>query len=139
MRLNQASDFALRILMLLAASDKPLTVEVISDKLRLTNSHVMKLVAKLSRAGYVIAQRGRNGGVVLGKQGQDIIIGEVVRLIEADFTIVECMTPGKSACTFAPRCKLKGVMSEAGSAFLRVLDGYTLDTIVGRRHAGPNV
>ncbi len=133
MRLNQASDFALRILMLLACEEQPLTVDCIADRLSLAKSHVMKIVAKLGHAGYVNAQRGRSGGIRLGRCPEDITVGDVVRLVEADFAIVECMMPGKSTCTFAPRCKLKGVISEAGDAFLNVLDGYTLASVTSQK------
>ena len=51
MRLNQSSDFALRIMMLLVSENKPMTVDAIATRLRLVKSHAMKLVAKLVRAG----------------------------------------------------------------------------------------
>ena len=135
MRLNQASDFALRILMLLSTEHEALTVDAVASRLGLARSHVMKIVAKLAHAGHVNAQRGRSGGVTLGQAPEDILVGDVVRLIEADFAIVECMTAGKSSCTFAPRCKLKGAMSQAGEAFLKVLDGYSLAAITPKTSA----
>ena len=130
MRLNQASDFALRILMLLANKQEPSTVESISKELNLVRSHVMKIIAKLTHAGILISQRGRNGGVALGKSIETISIGEVVREIEADFAVVECMKEGKSDCVFAPNCRLKGVMYNARSAFLKTLDDHCLADII---------
>ncbi|MEP3525231.1 MAG: Rrf2 family transcriptional regulator [Hyphomicrobiales bacterium] len=129
MRLNQASDFALRILMLLATKKEPVTVEMISRELNLVKSHVMKIVAKLVKAGVLTAHRGRSGGVGLGKPVDEIIIGDVVREIEADFAIVECMQDKTSNCTFSPQCKLRGVMADARTAFLAVLDAHTLKSI----------
>lgn len=130
MRLNQASDFALRILMLLAGREKPQTVDAISTELKLVKSHIMKIVAKLARAGLVASTRGRLGGVSLGRPARDITVGEVVRLIEPDFTVVECMRDGASQCTFIPQCKLRGVMSRANAAFLKTLDDETLETLI---------
>ena len=129
MRLNQASDFALRILMLLASRKEPATVEIIANELNLVKSHVMKIVAKLVKAGLLTSNRGRSGGVSLGKPVDQIIIGDVVREIEADFAIVECMQDKTSTCTFSPQCKLKGVMDDARTAFLAVLDDHTLQSI----------
>lgn len=130
MRLNQASDFALRILMLLASEEDPLTVDQVATRLLLVKSHVMKIVARLSQAGFVDAQRGRKGGLTLGRPAKDIMIGQVVRLIEADFAIVECMRPAQSNCTFGPQCALKGVIHEAAEAFLDVLDNQNLAALV---------
>ena len=131
MRLNQASDFALRILMLLATSPDPQTVDQVSDELGLVKSHVMKIVARLARSGMVKTSRGRTGGITLGRPAEAITVGEVVRLIEPDFAVVECMRDGVSQCTFLPQCRLRGVMSRANAAFLKILDGERLDTLVG--------
>lgn len=132
MRLNQASDFALRILMLLADQNEPLTVDEIATRLEIAKSHTMKIVAKLVKAGILLSLRGRNGGVRLGKQATKIVIGDVVRIVEADFAIVECMLPGNQACMFLPNCKLKGLMHQARSAFLNVLDEQNLEMITSR-------
>ena len=129
MRLNQASDFALRILMLLCREKTVLTVEEISQRLHLVKSHVMKIVAKLVKAGVLTARRGRSGGVSLARDGSKISVGEVVRVIEADFAIVECMLDRESSCVFASGCKLQGVMGNARKAFLEVLDQESLQSI----------
>jgi len=67
MRLSQASDFAFRILMLLESQAEPITVDEIAKRLLLVKSHVMKIVSKLAKAGFVTSHRGRSGGVSLGK------------------------------------------------------------------------
>ncbi|MEZ5812007.1 MAG: Rrf2 family transcriptional regulator [Rhizobiaceae bacterium] len=128
MRLNRASDYALRILMLLAAEREPVTVDAISVRLKLVKSHLMKIVAKLVKAEILKSNRGRNGGISLGRPAEQITLGEVVRTIEADFAVVECMGSG-SRCVFLPGCRLKRVMHDARSAFLAELDGRTLDAI----------
>lgn len=130
MRLNQASDFALRILMLLASEDAPMTNDEVATRLNLVKSHIMKITAKLAQAGFVETQRGRHGGILLGRAADQISVGDVVRLIEADFAIVECMRAQASTCTFMPQCMLRGVVSNAANAFLAVLDDCTLDQLV---------
>ena len=46
---------------------------------------MVKIINQLSRAGYVAAVRGKNGGSVLGKPAQSIRIGDVVRELEPLF------------------------------------------------------
>ena len=130
MRLSQASDYALRILMLLAGREEPQTVEAVSDELKLVKSHVMKIVAKLVKGGLLVSTRGRSGGISLGRAPRDITVGEVVRLIEPDFAVVECLRDGVSQCTFMPYCRLRGTMTRANSAFLDVLDQQTLHSLI---------
>ena len=130
MRLNQASDFALRILMLLAEQKEPVTVDEIARQLQLVKSHTMKIVAKLVKAGLLQSRLVRSGGVRLGKPSDQISVGDVVRVIEADFAVVECMRKEGSSCVFLPGCKLRGVMSKANIAFLAVLDSQSIQSIV---------
>lgn len=130
MRLSQASDFALRILMLLANEKAPITVNAIAEKLGLVKSHVMKIVAKLVKAGILVSRKGRTGGVDLGRKPSDITLGQVVREIEADFAVVECMQDKKCNCFFLPDCKLKSVMNGAKAAFMDVLDNQNLASVI---------
>ena len=89
----------------------------------------MKIVAKLVKAGLLVSLRGRAGGVGLAREPAEITVGEVVRIIEADFAIVECMLERESECVFAQACKLKNTMGRARAAFLAILDEETLASI----------
>lgn len=130
MRLSQASDFALRILMATGQSDAPQTVERLSTQLGLAKSHVMKIVAHLARGGYLETTRGRGGGIRLALAPEAIRLGDVVRLIEPDLGVVACLKPEPTICAFLPRCALKGAMSRASEAFLDSLNGETLASIL---------
>ncbi|QFT33761.1 HTH-type transcriptional repressor NsrR [Labrenzia sp. THAF82] len=131
MRLSQASDFALRILMATGQSDNPQTVEKLANQLGLAKSHVMKIVAHLAKGGYLETTRGRGGGIRLAKSPEAIRLGDVVRLIEPDLGVVACLKPGSTAaCAFLPRCALKSAMAQAAEAFLDSLNGQTLASIL---------
>ncbi|WFE89016.1 Rrf2 family transcriptional regulator [Roseibium porphyridii] len=131
MRLSQASDFALRILMATGQSDNPQTVEKLAKQLGLAKSHVMKIVAHLAKGGYLETTRGRGGGIRLAKSPEAIRLGDVVRLIEPDLGVVACLKPGSTAaCAFLPRCALKSAMAQAAEAFLDSLNGQTLASIL---------
>ncbi|AMN54829.1 transcriptional regulator [Labrenzia sp. CP4] len=130
MRLSQASDFALRILMATGQSDDPQTVDKLSRQLGLAKSHVMKIVAHLAKGGYLETTRGRGGGIRLAKTPNMIRLGDVVRLIEPDLGVVACLKPEPTVCAFLPRCALKGAMARASEAFLESLNTETLASIL---------
>ena len=130
MRLSQASDFALRILMATAQSDNPQTVDKLSTQLGLAKSHVMKIVAQLARGAYLETTRGRGGGIRLARSTEDIRLGDVVRLIEPDLGVVACLKPAPAVCSFLPRCAMKGAMAQAAEAFLDSLNTHTLSSIL---------
>ncbi|MCX2723882.1 RrF2 family transcriptional regulator [Roseibium salinum] len=130
MRLSQASDFALRILMATGQSDEAQTVAKLTTQLGLAQSHVMKIVAQLARGGYLETTRGRGGGIRLATAPEAIRLGDVVRLMEPDLGVVACLRPQPTTCAFLPRCALKGAMARASEAFLDSLNTETLASIL---------
>lgn len=131
MRLTLHTDYALRVLMYLALRPGRLsTIQTIADSYNISKNHLMKVSQQLGRNGYVKTIRGRTGGLQLAHDPADINIGDVVRLMEEDFQIVECFTTGISKCVITKSCGLSGILHTALDAWLAVLDQYTLaDTI----------
>lgn len=134
MRLNQASDFALRLVMQCAMQPEILQrIDQVVLQQGFSRGHVMKLVNQLSRAGILETMRGRGGGYKLGRAAKDVSVGDVVRAVENDFAVVECLRQsecGEIQCCFLPSCRLKPLMQRASSAFLSVLDEMTIESAV---------
>lgn len=126
MRLTNFSDYALRLMMYAAArKDELITIEETAELYGLSRAHLMKVANQLTRAGFLKATRGRNGGLSLAKRPEKIRLGDVVRSTEPDFALVECFDSG-NRCLITPRCRLRGVLQEAMGAFMATLDDYTL-------------
>jgi Rrf2 family nitric oxide-sensitive transcriptional repressor len=129
MRLTQASDFALRLMILLAKRDAPQSIGSLSAQIRVPQSHLMKIVARLAAAGFVATQRGPGGGVQLSGDAGAVRIGSVVRAVEGTPAVVACLGEGPCDCVFLPRCSLKAAMAAATEAFFDRLDAFTLAEI----------
>jgi Rrf2 family nitric oxide-sensitive transcriptional repressor len=67
----------------------------------------------------------------LAKRPEKIRLGDVVRITEPDFALVECFGPGNQ-CVIAARCRVRRVLDEALSAFFETLDRYTLADLMLR-------
>lgn len=127
MRLTLHTDYALRLLMLLALEpDDSHTVEEVARRYGVSRNHMNKVVQTLAQAGFVESMRGRGGGVRLARDPEKINVGAVVRATEDNFDIVECFNAEKNACIATPACGMRGPLQEALAAFLSVLDQYTL-------------
>ena len=134
MQLTRYSDYGLRVLIYLAVkTDGLATIEEISDAYAISKAHLMKLVHEMGQAGLLETVRGRGGGIRLARPPEEIRIGDVVRQTEGKMELVECFGPEKSHCRIEAVCGLRPVLEEALSAFLGVLDQYTLADIVSRR------
>lgn len=126
MRLTTLSDYALRVLMYAAASgDRLITIEETAQTYGVSRTHLMKVVNVLARGGFLKAVRGRTGGFTLARSPDAINIGEVIRVTEPDFALVECFATGNQ-CIVTGCCKLPTILNEALSSFVATLDRYTL-------------
>ena len=127
MHLSVYTDYSLRILMYLAdREDMPATIAEAAAQLQVSRNHLMKIVFRLGRGGYVQTLRGKSGGFRLARPPAEIGLGDVVRFTEADMVLVPCFEAGKTACTFLPDCELRRALQGALAAFAQVLDQYSI-------------
>ena len=129
MRLTRYTDYAMRVLLYLAArQDRLCSIAEIAGAYGVSQNHLMKVVSDLAGAGYLVSVRGRAGGIRLARAPAEINIGAVVRHTEDGFDLVDC-----GSCIIAPACGLTGALAQALGAFMKVLDGYTLENLLNKR------
>jgi Rrf2 family nitric oxide-sensitive transcriptional repressor len=130
MQLAKFTDYALRVLMHLAAAQGfTLTTRQIADIHDAKFNHLSKVTYWLKEEGYVSARRGRNGGLQLAKPADQINIGAIVRKIERQYALVECVAADGGQCKLGAICALKQALLEAQEAFYQVLDQQTLASL----------
>ncbi|MGO2019642.1 Rrf2 family transcriptional regulator [Psychrobacter sp.] len=156
MRLTNYSDYALRSLIYLAVRPDPsllANISDIADSYGISKSHLTKIIHQLGQLGYIESIRGKNGGIRLARSPNDINLGALIKQIEPDFDLVECFAVPVNkdkdpqskglpvafieeeadkpiGCVITPVCQLKSVFSEALTAFIKVLERYTLADII---------
>lgn len=134
MRLTLHTDYAVRVLIYLALNqDKLVTITDISDKYSISKNHLMKVAQELVHHGLVISERGRNGGLRLSRQPEEINLRHVVEKMEPDFTLVACLDPSRNNCKIIGACGAQPIVMEAREAFLEVLQKYTLQDSLSKR------
>jgi len=135
MRLTKFSDYALRALLYAASKgDGLVTIEQTAEIYGISQAHMKKVVQLLTREGFLHAIRGRSGGFRLARPPQEINLGQVIRMTEPDFGMVECFLPGNQCC-ITRRCGLPTIIDEALAAFVSTFDRYTLaQFVLAERH-----
>jgi Rrf2 family transcriptional regulator, nitric oxide-sensitive transcriptional repressor len=130
MRLTLWTDYALRTLMFVGANNARLaTIAEIAATFGISKAHLMKVVNKLARHGYLDTVRGKGGGIRLGRPPREIIVGAVVRNTEEELAVIGCLSDA-GFCRLDGCCVLKRALREATLAFLTTLDRYTLDDLL---------
>ena len=133
MKLTFYSDYSLRLLMYVSVKrDGLVTIQEVADAYGISKNHLMKVAFELGRKGFVETVRGRGGGLRLARPPEKIGVGEVVRAMEQDFTMVECFDPKTNQCVITGPCRLRGALSRALKAYFAVLDEYTLADLAGQ-------
>ena len=129
MQLTKQTDISLRVLMHLAVfPDRLSTVREIATDYRVSQNHLVKVVHRLAGLGYIDSVKGRNGGIKLAKPDTEITVGQVIRDMEMTLEVIDCTN-----CPLTIGCLLKRALNEATTAFVEVLDGYTIaDLIVNK-------
>lgn len=127
MKLTQFTDYGLRALMILASKpDITFNSKELANVLDVSREHLVKILKRLSRGGYVRSQRGAGGGVRLAMAADSIPIGHLVRWLEDGQGLAECMRADSGNCNLTPLCLLRPMLEDGAAAFYTRLNAYTL-------------
>ncbi|HAI29168.1 MULTISPECIES: Rrf2 family transcriptional regulator [unclassified Thalassospira] len=134
MQLNRFTDYALRVMMHLAAANgRLMSTREIADLHEAKYNHLAKVTQWLANEGYIETIRGRSGGIALAKQPDQICIGTLVRKLESQTALVECMREDRGNCRLSVACGLAVVLKDAEESFFRTLDQVTLADVLKRQ------
>jgi len=125
MHLKLQTDYALRVLLWLAATRRQSTVDELAGAFRVSREHLVKIVQELARAGLVATRAGRGGGVHLAREPHEVRVADVVARFEGRDAVVGCLTD-PDACGLHPGCDLRRLLRDAERAFYDTLGGSTL-------------
>lgn len=100
MQLNQATDYAFRLVLHLA--EKPtgeiVNGQTISEQQNIPSRFLLKIVRFLTQAGLVKSYRGVDGGFALAKEPEEITLDDVIRAMEGPIAIHRCLAE-KDSCS----------------------------------------
>lgn len=128
MKLSLYSDYAMRVMIHLAAKDEKVSIREVAHIYNISQNHLMKVVQDLAGAGFIEAIRGRNGGIRLAKPADQINLGSILRHTEKLTDLFVC-----EGCIIAPACGLPVVLREATAAFVAVFDRYSLAEVAKKK------
>lgn len=100
MNINQESDYAFRIILMLCKEglDNRLDAKSLSEKGNIPLRFLLKLTRKLTQAEIVKSFRGINGGYALAKAPKNITLKDVVEAIQGPIVVTRCVYD-KNACS----------------------------------------
>jgi Rrf2 family transcriptional regulator, nitric oxide-sensitive transcriptional repressor len=134
MQLTRFTDLGLRVLMYLTrqvGSDSVTNAEI-SQQFEVSHNHLIKVVHKLGKLGWVETQRGRHGGLRLAADPRELRLGDVLRALEGTAPLVDCI---QQPCVLRHGCLLKLALDDGLEVFFAHMNTYTLDDVCKGRTA----
>ena len=105
LNMSEAAALALHAVVLLAAREgRPVPTSEIAEVLDASKDHLHKVLQRLTRAGYVRAERGTKGGFVLAKPAGRIRLLDVYEAMDGPINVRQCLL-GSGFCR-GDRCVL---------------------------------
>jgi len=111
--------------------DRICPLKEISKKEGISFDYLEKIAARLEKAGLVGAKKGAQGGYFLNKKPSKIKIGEIIRALEGEKSLVKCMA-GNYHCPMEGKCLSKKFWEKIQSSINSVLNSLTLADLVSR-------
>lgn len=134
MQVTLFTDYSIRMLIYLALNPQQrMTIFDVAQSYNISKNHLMKIAQELNIRGYIIATRGKNGGLKLARCASQINIGTLVRELEGKEKLIECFGENNQ-CVITPSCQLNGILKQAIESFYSTLDNYCLSDIIGDEH-----
>ena len=128
MKLSSKTHYGLIACHVLAKNypDNSVSASVLEKQIAVSGKYLEKIMRMLSKRNIVCANRGASGGYYLARQPKDITIGEIVRALEDDMKIVECVSKdGKCKC-----CPTSSVWKKLYDGINDVLDSMNLQQMI---------
>ncbi|MCI1751278.1 RrF2 family transcriptional regulator [Megasphaera cerevisiae] len=93
MRLNQATDYAFRMVLYLAALPEgtKITGAALAEKQNIPERFLLKIMRSLTAAGIMKSYRGVEGGFALQRMPQNITLFDVIEAVEGQTELQRCL------------------------------------------------
>lgn len=131
MRINLETDYAVRIVFILAQHGSRLDANSIASRASVTPRFSLKILHKLTSAGIVKSFKGSRGGYELAKPPGEITLREVIELTEGAITFSRCLCSDYSCEMMHDDkefCFFNHIYDNISSAIIEKLEGVTFQS-----------
>ena len=131
MKLSTRGRYGIRAMFDLAlnAREGTQSIKAIAEREGIPEAYLEQLFAALRRDGLVTSTRGAQGGYALAKPAEAISVGDVLRAVEGNIDLAECLE-GDYACDKAGACPSKIVWRKLRDGMKAIVDGISLRDMI---------
>lgn len=128
MKLSTKGKYGVKALFELALHEGagPMSLKTIADRQGLSEHYLEQLAAPLRKAGLITSVRGAQGGYVLARPGNQITVGDIIRVLEGPIGFTDCAVEGEPGPNCGANCVVHGVWEKVTQQIVTVIDSITL-------------
>lgn len=134
MKISTKGRYALRMMIDLAEHQNGgfISLKDIAERQNISKKYLEQIVTVLNKSGFLITNRGFQGGYRLAKLPEEYTVGDVLRTTEGQLVPVACLESGAPECPRSAECVTLPIWRGLGEVINQYLDGITLQDIVDR-------
>jgi len=135
MKISTKGRYALRVMVDLAEQEKDryVSLKEISERQEISMKYLEMIIGMLSRAGYVLSLRGKNGGYKLARKPEEYTVGSILKLTEGSLAPVACLDCGAKKCSRAEYCKTLPMWKKLDQLIDNYFESITIDDLIKGR------
>ena len=109
-------------------------LKMISEKEGISFDYLEKIIGKLEKIGLIKAKKGVRGGYFLAKSPEKIKVGEILRVLEGEVSLVRCINKKeKYFCPKKKECLTINFWKKIQKTLNNTLNSITLANLIKRK------
>jgi len=137
MKISARGRYGIRLLIDLAehTDEDHVSLAAIAERQGISLRYMEQLAVILRRRGFIRSVKGASGGYVLARPAEEIVLGDILRILEGDMLVADPPVSGTEE-TKLQKCIRLMVLDKLNDVIARVIDNKTLASITGLNSAG---
>jgi Rrf2 family transcriptional regulator, iron-sulfur cluster assembly transcription factor len=125
MILKKTTEYALSVLGFMATRNEEMyPAEYLYDELKIPRQYLRRLLTDLTKKGFIVSSRGRNGGFIFARELATINFTQVIEAMEGPEAMNTCLL-GFTACILDHPCAMHDLWTEARLNMIETLTKTT--------------
>jgi Rrf2 family protein len=119
-----------------ATGDGPVLIGDLAEQEAIPKKFLENILLALKHRGLVHSRKGPGGGYQLGREPEEISVGDIVRALDGPLALVSCVSQTAYApceeCVTEKDCAVRRIFQQVRDQTAKILDGTTLKAAAAR-------
>lgn len=134
MKVSTRGEYGVRAMVALAHGygAGPMSITTLAKASSVPYAYLEQLIVPLRRAGLVESKRGAQGGYQLTRPPEQVVVGEVYRVMEGPVAPMDCVSenPEDQTCPLIEGCETRPVWLSVRNSIISAIDSITLADLI---------